>query len=348
MLPSLVIAIIWLVHNIWESNETGRAANSIRLLQALTKMPTSSEARATHKTILATVAEPLLQLLEPPLGSKAASPDLTAVLAAIRPMEDTRCTNTVTKAEIESWASVTGGTLGSIRNIFHALLYWDTSLVPSAGLPKNFTYKQIDTAVQSNGAANVLHVLIDELKLLSGTPHFDPALDILSSLICARDGSVPGAGFIMNLREALRLENDNLAEVLKKGDLVYAEAVVLLRRRVDVLAVVPPRANLSLEAGSGPIVPELTNMDLQNMNLDATAANADIDVAALQNAAEAHPEDIDRMLDEAAGAPMLNEADFGDGGLDVGDSMEDIFAGLTDNGDMGMGNFDDLDMEGMF
>ena len=348
MLPSLVTAIIWLVQNIWESNETGRAAYSIHLLQALTKTPTSPEALATHKTILAIVAEPLLQLLEPPLGSIAASPHLTAVLAAIQPTEDTRCTNTASKAEIKSWASITGGMHGGIRNMFHTLLYWDTSLVPSAGLPKNFTYKQIDTAVQFNGAADVLHVLIDELKLLSGTPNFDTALDVLSSLICARDGSLSGAGFIMNLREALGLENDNLAEALEKGDLIYAEAVVLLRRRVDVLTVVPPRPDVSLEAGSGPIVPELTNMDLQNMNLDATAANADIDVAALQNAAEAHPEDIDRMLGEAAGAPMLNEADFGEGELDVGDSMEDIFAGLTDNGDMGMGSFDDLDMEGMF
>jgi hypothetical protein len=130
--------------------------------------------------------------------------------------------------------------------------------------------------------------------------------------------------------------------------LIYAEAVVRLRRRVDLLSVVPPQAHASLEAGSGPIVPELTNMDLQNMNLDATSANADIDVTALQNAPQAHPEDIDRMLNEAAAAPMLNEADFGDGGLDVGDSMDDIFAGLTDTGDMGMGNFDDLDMEGMF
>jgi mediator of RNA polymerase II transcription subunit 5 len=348
LLPSLAIAIIWLIHNIWESNDNRKAANSIHLLQALTKTPTSSEARAIHKTILAIVAEPFSQLLESSSGSKSANPALSALLTTIQPNKDPRATNTATKAEIESWTSTAGGVLGSIRNTCHSLLYWDTSLIPSAGLPRNFTYKQIDTAVHFHGAADVLHILIDELKLLSGTPNFDAALDILSSLICARAGSLPEAGSFLTLREALRLEYDGLAQILKKSDLTYAEAVVRLRRRVDTLSVVPPQADVSLEAGSGPIVPELTNMDLQNMDLDATTANADIDVTALQNAAQAHPEDIDRMLNEAAAAPMLNEADFGEGGLDVGDSMDDIFAGLTDTGDMGMGNFDDLDMEGMF
>jgi mediator of RNA polymerase II transcription subunit 5 len=348
LLPSLIIAIIWLIHNIWESNDIGKAANSIHLLQALTKPPTSPEARAIHKTILTIIAEPLSQLLESSSGSKKVNPDLTALLATFQPQKDSRCTNTATKPEIESWISTAGGMLGSIRNTLHSLLYWDTSLIPSAGLPTSFTYKQIDTAVQFNGAGDVLHVLIDELRLLPSTPNFDPALDILASVICARAGSIPEADCVLTLREALRLEYDNLGQILKKGDLIYAEAVVRLRRRVDILSVVPAQADVSLEAGSGPIVPELTNMDLENMNLDATAANADVDVTALQNAAQAHPEDIDRMLDEAAAAPMLNEADFGDGGLDVGDSMDDIFEGLTDTGDMGMGNFDDLDMEGMF
>jgi mediator of RNA polymerase II transcription subunit 5 len=346
LLPSLVIAIIWLIHNIWQLSDRGKATNSIHLLQALTKTPTSSEARAIHKTILTIVAEPLSQLLESSSGPKKVNQDLTALLASIQPHKDGRYTNTATKVEIEPWTSTAGGMLGSVRNTFHSLLYWDTSLIPSAGLPTSFTYKQIDTAVQFNGAAEVLRVLVDELKLLSGNPSFDPALDILSSAICARAGSLPEADFILTLREALRLEYDNLAQILKEGDLIYAEAVVRLRRRVDILSVVPPQANISFEAGSGPIVPELTNMDLQNMNLDAAAANADIDVTALQNAPQAHPEDIDRMLNEAVGAPMLNEADFGEGGLDVGDSMDDIFAGLADPGSMG--NFDDLDMEGMY
>jgi mediator of RNA polymerase II transcription subunit 5 len=346
LLPSLVIAIIWLIHNIWESGGTGKAANSIHLLQALTKTPTSSEARAIHKTILMIVAEPLSQLLESSSGSKKANPDLAALLASIQPTKDGRCTNTANKSEVVSWTSPAGGMLGSLRNTFHTLLFWDTSLIPSTGLPTNFTYKQIDAAVQVNGAADVLHVLVDELRLLSGSPNFDTALDILSSAICARAGSLPEADFVLTLREALRLEYDNLPQILKKGGLVYAEAVVRLRRRVDILSVVPPQADTSFDAGSGPLVPELTNMDLQSMNLDATTANADIDVTALQNAAQAHPEDIDRMLDEAAAAPMMNETDFGDGGLDVGDSMDDIFAGLADPGSMG--NFDDLDMEGMF
>ena len=339
---------MWLIRYIWESSDSGKVANSIHLFQALTKTPNSPEARAIHKTILAIVAEPLSHLLELSSGSKAVNLDLTALLATVQPRRDGRCTNTASKPQIEAWTSAAGGILGSTRNSFHSLLYWDTSLIPSAGLPTSFTYKQIDTAVQLNGASDVLHVLIDELQLLSGTPNYDPALDILSSLMCARAGSLPEVGFGLTLREALRLEYDNLTQILKRGDLMYAEAVVRLRRRVDILSVVPPQADISLEAASGPIVPELTNMDLETMNLDATAANADIDVTALQNAAQAEPEDIDRMLNEAAAAPMLNEADFGESGLDVGDSMDDIFAGLTDTGDMGMGNFDDLDMEGMF
>jgi mediator of RNA polymerase II transcription subunit 5 len=346
LLPSLVIAIIWLIRNISGSGEAGKATNSIHLLQTLTKTPSSSEAREIHKTILAIVAEPLSQLLESSSGSNKVNPGLSAWLASIQPQRDRRYSNTATKPEIELWTSAAGGLLDTIRNTFHSLLYWDTSLIPSAGLPTSFTYRQIDTAIQFGGATRVLRVLIDELKLLSGTPNFDPALDILSSVICARTGSLPEADFVLSLREALRLEYDDLEQVLKKGDLIYAEALVRLRRRVDVLSVVPPQADIPFEAGSGPIIPELTNIDLQDMNLEASAANADIDVAALQNAAEAHSEDIDRMLDEAAAAPMMNETDFGEGGLDVGDSMDDIFAGLTDPGSMG--NFDDLDMEGMF
>lgn len=343
MLPSLVIAVVWLIHNIWESSEAGKTANSVHLLQTLTKTPTSSEARAVHKTILTIVADPLRELLESSSGSKRTNPDLMALLASIQPQKDGRFTNAATKSEIESWTSAAGGMLGSICNAFHSLLYWDTSLIPSAGLPISFAYKQIDTALEFNGATEVLRTLIEELKILSGTPNFEPALDVLASAICARAGSLPEAEFVLSLKEALRLEYDNLPLTLKKGDLIFAEAVVRLRRRVDILSVVPPQADVSFEAGSGPIGHDLTNMDLENMNLEASAANGDIDVAALQNAAQAHPEDIDRMLDEAAAAPMMNEADYADGGLDVGDSMDDIFAGLTDPGSMG--NFDDLDMD---
>ena len=346
MLPSLVIAIIWLIRNIWESNGAGKAANSIQLLQALTKAPTSSEASAIHKTVLTIVAEPLSQLLESPSGSDKVNAELSALLASIQPQKDRRYSNTATRPEVESWTSAAGGMLSTLRNTLRLLLFWDTSLTPPSGLPISFTYRQIDAAIQFVGATGVLRVLIDELKLLSGTPNFEPALDILSSVICSRTGPLPEADFEPTLREALGLEYDDLAQILKKGDLVYAEALVRLRRRVDVLSVVPPQADIPFDAGSGPIIPDLANMDLQNMNLDASVANADIDVAALQNAAEAHPEDIDRMLDEAAAAPMMNDTDFGDGTLDVGDSMDDIFAGLTDPGSMG--NFDDLDMEGMF
>src|SRR5947208_14711168 len=123
--------MFWLIRNIWESSDSGKAANSIHLLQALMKTPNTSEARAVHKTRLTIVAEPLTQLLQPSSGSKVVNADLAALPATIQPHQDARCTNAATKPEIESWTSAAGGVLGSIRNTFHSLLYWNTSLIPS-------------------------------------------------------------------------------------------------------------------------------------------------------------------------------------------------------------------------
>lgn len=349
LLPSLVIAFIWLIHNIWESSDAVEVTNSVHLLQTFTKSPTSPEVRAIHKTILAIVADPLSQTLESLSGPKASGLNVESLLATLQPSRQFRCANTATKIEIEIWTSTPQGIIGSIRHTFQSLLQWTTSLDLNAGLPTSFTYKQIDTAVQLCGATDVVHALLQEVKPLSRTANYESAIDLVSSLICARGATLPETGSSLTLREALKLEYDNLATLLEKGDTIHAETMLRVYRRVEALSVIPPQPELSLDATSGPIVPELTNLDLQSINIGANAANSDIDVAALQNAAPADPEDIDKMLDAAVAAPMMDETDYGAGALgDVGESMEDIFAGLTDNGDMGMGDFEDLDMEGMF
>ena len=347
LLPSLVIALEWLSHRMWESEGDKRIV--IQLLQHLTKPPNSPEARAMHQTILGIVAAPLQQNIEFAMKRENIdASEMKAVLVSLEPYVPFRTSTFATESQIKSWTSSAGGILTSIRQVVQALVYWSTSIDTATAPPPSFTYKQIDAAIQFHGATSVLHALLDELKSLAGTSNYFPAVDIISSIICARAVPLPTSSPLFTLREALKLEHDELVKAIERGDKGYAEAVVRVYRCVEALSVVPPQTETSIDAAGGPIIAELTNMDLQDIDLGATAGDAEIDVVALGNAPEAQPEDIDKMLDAAAAAPVIDDVDFGADALDVGDSMDDVFAGLGDSGDMGMVNFDDLDMEGMF
>ena len=87
------------------------------------------------------------------------------------------------------------------------------------------------------------------------------------------------------------------------------------------------------------MVPGLAGMEIPNINMNVAIPTASVDSSALE-ASEAQAEDIDKMLDAAVAAAD----DFGTG--NIGDSMEDIFG--LDSADLGMGNFDDMDLEAMF
>ena len=292
------------------------------------------------------VAEPAILVLETMTQTSPAA-DAKALIATFKPHIPFRRTDEASKAEIESWTATTGGLLGSFRKSFRSLLYWSTGLQPSDPPATSFTYKQINICIQLVGASDVLYALLDEVKILDGNPNYNAALDIAATAICAQSVVGTSASRKLTLRGALKTEHGNLANSLQKGDTTYAATVVRIYRQVETWSIIPPSPpDLPLDAAASGLG-DLANIDLQSMNLDAAATDAGIDSGDLQGVGEAQPEDIDKMLNDAVNVgSMMDDTDFNANDLDVGESMDDIFAGLVDTVDLG--NFDDLDMDGLF
>jgi hypothetical protein len=236
---------------------------------------------------------------------------------------------------LQSSATSPRGLLVSVCQTFHRLLDWSTSLEVNASPPK-FTFKLVSATVHLHGASDVLLVFLNELKMLFGTDKSDAAVDMVASIVCAPFPNVPAATHCQSFPDALKNMHANLAKTLKKGDAVAAEIIVRLHQRVQAFAAAVPHQEISMNPATS-IGPDLSNMDLQNINLDAAAANAEIDVAAL--GVQPTSEDIDQILEGATGMENF-------GANAMGSGTDDVFG--LEGSDIQMMNFDDMDLEGMF
>lgn len=228
-----------------------------------------------------------------------------------------------------------GGLLISICQMFHQLLGWSTSLEVNANPPR-FTFKLVSAALHLHGAPKVLIVYLKEVKSLVGTQKLEAGLDMLTSIICAPFPDTYASAYCLSLRDALRIQHANLMKTLKTGDTLFAEVVVRLHRRVEAFSAAAPQQEMAIDPANV-IGQEISNMDLQNINLDAAAENTEIDVGAL--GVQPTSEDIDQILEGAAGMENFGTNTMGSG-------TDDVFG--LEGGDMQMMNFDDMDLEGMF
>lgn len=297
------------------------------------KPPSSTEAREIHQTILSMTADPLHLQLRAIASQDPHKQVAPAVADALGPYLSLKRSSGWVPQDLQLLTASSRGLLTSIRHAFHHLLDWSTSLEVNTSPPK-FSFKLVTAAVHLHGAPKVLQLFLRELKMLIGTDRLDAGLDMLTAVIYAPCPSTKSMR-CASLRDTLRMSHADLAKTLKAGDTFFAEAVVRLHQRVETFAAAVPQRALSLNATTS-MDPNLANMDLQNINLDAAAGNADIDVGAL--GVQPSSEDIDQILEGAAGMDNYGPNNMGSG-------TDDVFG--LEGGDMQMMNFDDMDL-GMF
>lgn len=281
------------------------------------------------------VADPLHLQLRAIANEDSQKQAASAVADALSPYTSLKPSISWMSEDILSSTASSRGLLTSLCRTFCQLLDWSTSLEVNASPPK-FTFKLVSAAVNLHGAPKVLLALLKEVQLLLGTDRFDAGLDMLTTIICAPFPSTNTSTQFLSFRDALKIFHADLRKTLKAGDTLFAEAVVRLHHRVEAFSTVVPQQAMAMDPAAS-IGPDLANLDLQNINLDAAAGNAEIDVGAL--GVQPSSEDIDQILEGAVSMENYGTNTMGSG-------TDDVFG--LEGGDMQMMNFDDMDLEGMF
>ncbi|EER43520.1 RNA polymerase II mediator complex subunit Nut1 [Histoplasma capsulatum H143] len=375
LLPSLVTALTWLGHHIWESESD--LATSLKLLLALVKPSSiSGEAQEIHRTVLLITAKPLEDQLKGVRTRHPSRNDIKPVLEALEPYHSFQRRSTARYGEVEGWAAnpAGGGIVASIRNTFSSFVFWSTS--PEISMtPPSYTHRQIVAGIRLVGAVRVLRGIIDELKLQAETGSGDLALDIAATLICAplaESFAVERAAFhpvdpskdsvphcsILTLRDALSLERESIPKLVN-SDTLRAELIVRLNRRVDALAAIPQMSQEVSNIDVGNIMQDI-NLEEESMGMTNQRHDQGGEQAGQQDQVADDAGDLNDMLDAAVAAAAGgdgagNEQGIGmsgisgismtmDSGIDA--SIDDVL----NEADMGAGNpeFLDLDMDGMF
>jgi mediator of RNA polymerase II transcription subunit 5 len=327
------VGLQWLTSHLWQS--TTKVKFALSLLQSFTKPSSSTEAREIHQTILSLVGAPISLQLKAISNEDPQKQVASAIMLALEPYMSLNRNFGWTSDDLQPLTASSGGLVTAIGVTFHQLLDWSTSLEVNASPPK-FTFKFVSAAVQVHGASKVLLILMREIKMLFGTDKFDAALDMLTSIVCAPSPGTNTSTHCLSFRDALKIFHADLAKTLKAGDTILAELIVRLHQRVEASSAIVPQQEMPMDP-TADMGPDLSNVDLQNINLDAAAANAEIDVAAL--GVQPTSEDIDQILEGATGMENFGESSMGPG-------TDDMFG--LEGEDMQMINFDDMDLEGMF
>ncbi|KAF1814494.1 Med5-domain-containing protein [Eremomyces bilateralis CBS 781.70] len=343
LLPSLVAAFSWMAGHGFEQTPNG-AAIIIQILQKLFRSPSSSgDAPSMHATVLSISTSKLERLLlhyRRNLPSVQEIPALTELLKPHLHFERSRMHQL---GELDSWTSAPHNLLVSIRSVVQSLANMDSSeneMVPSP----QYNHRQLLLTVQILGAARVLQTIVDEVKHQTEFGRGAIALDVATSIICAPGlashvsadphGSLPSGAVncLLSLRDALTLMRDQAKSMVKQKDLLGAETVVRLSRRVEA-QMVPPAPATAVDglgaaqmlqpldlAGTGE-APSTEQITRQALDFTSDAATAAANAAAMD--LDPGATDMDLAQDMAANANFpTNEDDVFAGLLDA--SMDDL------------------------
>lgn len=316
--------------------------------------PSSGDAQAMHSAILSIVSsrlEKCFRTLQRRDANRANS--MEPLLQAIKGNLYSERSMYASMKELEQWTNAPNNTLHtSFRHTVQQLSQWAStaSIQPN---PPSYTHRQMYASVKILGANKVLRAILDELKAQTEASNGAAALDVGVSVICAPtvdDSPVPvdWVGSLipashpprtrMNLREMLKHEFDNAANLVATDPLA-AETVVRLHRRVE--AQLSSIGENALQ-GQGPVInlPSININDMQSQAIpddinkaidDAAAASIADDITNMDNKA------LQRSMEELTGADGLDLSSIGMGTGDAG------------TGDMGgeLGNLPDLDLGDM-
>ncbi|OQU99489.1 hypothetical protein CLAIMM_05117 [Cladophialophora immunda] len=284
LLPSLIPAMNW-VAEVFQHERMVAG----KVLEALIKPPGSLESRDIHHTIL-TLCAPRLKIHLRSVGSQDTNVD--SILKTLG-----QCPDFSFFSERERETHGTG-----VINILHhslvTLITSTTALDIGAAAPVGDILALVGRAVEVRGAHTTLRAIVGVLVQLSGNHVFLYALDALTTIVCMAGTS---------LRDALRLQYNDLGSLLKSGETLTAEGVVRLHRQVETYTNLLAVPEIGLDSFN--FAQQLTNMDTANPNLDAaTAVSGGMDIQTEQGQTDG----IDQVLDEVAAMGNLdsNDADM--------------------------------------
>jgi mediator of RNA polymerase II transcription subunit 5 len=279
LLPSLVGAITWLAHHLWESRGDSNAV--IQILQTLIKPGSiSNEASLMLASILDIVAKPLEHSLRSLQRSEPSRQDVEPLSKALKPHLSFSRTGGSDHTELESWTGQHGGGLASsIRHTIQSMVQW--SLTPGTNItPTSYTHRQILVGVRMIGARRVLQAILEEIKAQAEAGNGSVVLDAAVAIICAPDARSPMPTALLtmldepsaapqplqrrlNLRDTLKTEAENAAKI-HKTDVIQAEMIIRLYRRVEAQMTVP----MEIQAQQNMLQHALGGMDVGNGALD--------------------------------------------------------------------------------
>lgn len=254
LLPSLVGAITWLSHHLWEARGDSNAV--VQILQTLILPGSiSNEASLMLASILNIIAKPLEHSLRSLQRSEPSRQDVEPLSKVLKPHLSFSRTGGSDHTELESWTGPHGGGLvNSVRHTIQSLVQWSST--PGTNItPTSYTHRQILIAVRMIGAKRILQAIIEEVKNQTAAGSGSVVLDVAVAMICAPDARSPTPAppltilddssntpqplqRRLNLRDALKTEAES-APKIHKTDVLQAETIIRLYRRVEAQMAVP-------------------------------------------------------------------------------------------------------------
>ncbi|KAF2178098.1 Med5-domain-containing protein [Zopfia rhizophila CBS 207.26] len=355
LLPSLVGGLTWMTTHALKQTHPDLDVLIQIFHKLIRSAPTSGDAQAMHSTIMSIVSNRLEKCFRTLQKRQPNRTDVEPLLQAIKGNLHYERSVYSSMTEIEQWTNAPSNTLSnSIRHTVQHLSSWPSAASLQLN-PPSYTHRQIYACLKILGAYKTLRAIIDEIKAQTDAGNGAAALDTGVSLICAPSiensplhvdwmGSSIAAPVPprtrLNLREVLKVEFDNAANLIS-SDPLAAETIVRLHRRVEAQLVAAHPTGLPTTQIDLPDVgmvgvesQHIPEMDIKAMN-DAAAAtiaaagsDLDMEKQALQRGLEQH-------LDLSATG----------GGLD----LSGMVVGATGTGDMStnLGNLPDLDLGDM-
>ncbi|KAJ9498280.1 mediator complex subunit [Exophiala xenobiotica] len=285
LLPSLASALNW-IGNLLQGDFSAAAI----ILDVFIKPPGTPESRDIHGTILSMCASRLGKRMKSMQsyddGKFKSVTELVKQCSefSFSPEHSILAEHDQLSSALQQSIVVMIATAGTVSGQEQAM---------STSIPATI-YRAIDTI----GSQGTLKVLLGVLIQLSDSQDFLFALDTVSTIVCTAD---------CGLRDALRMQYQNLGAVLKRKDSLLAEAVVRLHRQVEVYTNLLTVQEMHLNAFT--FAQQLSNIDTADPNLDGVPASAGVmDMQGDQEQADG----IDQVLDEVAAMGNLdaNDADM--------------------------------------
>lgn len=205
-----------------------------------------------HQTIIGMIAAPLERSLRELDKRVPNREEIAKLMKLLKSHLNTQRSSESSMAELNQWSSTPGGGLRrAIRDVMSGLVLWSNQSAINP-VPTNYTHRMIIFAIETLGADEVLHVVVDEVRAQTQIGFGSSALEVATALVCAPvptqhastamltfdDNTAISPSHRRTLREALRHKLVTAKDLLSM-ETDYVEALVRLGRRVDAQSAVP-------------------------------------------------------------------------------------------------------------